>query len=442
MARLYGTTVEALTGKTDADVNPDPAAVAAILREDQDILEDQRERVIPDKVITDISGQQRRLHIVKRPLFDAAGAPFQVLGVATDISERQQMEEQLRQANRKLTYWVRNLEQRNRDMLLLTEMSDLLQSCQDLNEAHQVVDRFVREMFPHQSGGLYTINPAHGVLEVGVRWGDHAPDELIFGPESCWALRSGQVHRVEHDHTGPRCRHVTPTGMLTGAFPYICIPLQAQGKTLGVLHIRHMPVVSRYDYERLARLGVMVARHLALALANLQLRAQLHDLSIRDALTGLYNRRYLDEALERELLRATRHQHPVGVVMLDIDHFKLFNDTYGHDAGDVLLRALGTFLQNNIRGEDIACRYGGEEFTLILPMASLRDTQARAEDLRASVNHLQAMHGDQWIGQVTISLGAACFPEHGTTGDALIRAADRALYQAKMSGRNCVVIAL
>jgi diguanylate cyclase (GGDEF)-like protein len=230
--------------------------------------------------------------------------------------------------------------------------------------------------------------------------------------------------------------------MLTGAFPYICIPLQAQGKTLGVLHIRHMPVVSRYDYERLARLGVMVARHLALALANLQLRAQLHDLSIRDALTGLYNRRYLDEALERELLRATRHQHPVGVVMLDIDHFKLFNDTYGHDAGDVLLRALGTFLQNNIRGEDIACRYGGEEFTLILPMASLRDTQARAEDLRASVNHLQAMHGDQWIGQVTISLGAACFPEHGTTGDALIRAADRALYQAKMSGRNCVVIAL
>jgi diguanylate cyclase (GGDEF)-like protein len=185
----------------------------------------------------------------------------------------------------------------------------------------------------------------------------------------------------------------------------------------------------------------MVARHLALALANLQLRAQLHDLSIRDPLTGLHNRRYLDEALERELLRATRHQHPVGVIMLDIDHFKQFNDTYGHDAGDALLRALGTFLLNNVRGEDVACRYGGEEFTLILPTASLEDTHARAEELRASINHLQAMHIDQWIGHITISLGAACFPQHGTTGDALIRAADRALYQAKMAGRNCVVVA-
>jgi diguanylate cyclase (GGDEF)-like protein/PAS domain S-box-containing protein len=441
MAQLYGTTPEALIGKTDADVHPDPDVVAAIQREDQEMLQDHRERIIAERVITDAQGEQRRLHIVKRPLFDAAGAAFQVLGVATDISERQHMEEQLRQVNRKLTYWVRDLEQRNRDMTLLTEMSDVLQSCQALDEAYQEVARFARQMFPRQSGALYMLNDSHALLEAVARWGSDPPEELVFGPEGCWALRSGHPHHVEQGHSGPRCRHVTLTGMLHDAFPYMCIPLQAQGKTLGVLHIRYMPATSRYDYERLARLGLMVARHLSLALANLQLRAQLHDLSIRDPLTGLYNRRYLDEALERELLRATRHQHPVGVIMLDIDHFKQFNDTYGHDAGDALLRALGTFLLNNIRGEDIACRYGGEEFTLILPTASLSDTQARAEDLRASINHLQAMHIDQWIGHITISLGAACFPQHGTSGDGLVRAADRALYQAKMAGRNCVVVA-
>ncbi len=441
MAHLYGTTPEMLLGKTDADVNPDAATVDAIWREDQEILREHAERVIAERVVIDASGTTRRLHIIKRPLFDAAGAAFQVLGVATDISERQSMEEQLRQANHELTRWVQNLEQRNRDMTLLTEMSDLLQSCQALDEAYQVVARFASQMFSQQSGALYVTNTSHALLEAVARWGDHPPDELVFGPEGCWALRSGQPHHVEQGHSGPRCRHVAATGMLDNAFSYICLPLQAQGKTLGVLHIRHMPDASRYEYERMARLGLMVARHLALALANLQLRAQLHDLSICDPLTGLYNRRYLDEALERELLRATRHQHPVGVIMLDIDHFKRFNDTYGHDAGDALLRALGAFLQNNVRGEDIACRYGGEEFTLILPTASLSDTQARAEDLRASINHLQAMHIDQWIGHITISLGAACFPQHGTTSDALIRAADRALYQAKMAGRNCVIVA-
>jgi diguanylate cyclase (GGDEF)-like protein len=162
--------------------------------------------------------------------------------------------------------------------------------------------------------------------------------------------------------------------------------------------------------------------------------------AIRDGLTGLHNRRYLDETLPRELQRAERQKQPVGIIMLDIDHFKRFNDTYGHDAGDTLLRAVGAVLQEHTRGDDIVCRYGGEEFMLVLPGASLAATQQRAEELRTEVQALMVEHGGQALAQVTVSLGVAGFPAHGTTADSLIRAADQALYQAKRGGRNRVEV--
>jgi diguanylate cyclase (GGDEF)-like protein len=170
--------------------------------------------------------------------------------------------------------------------------------------------------------------------------------------------------------------------------------------------------------------------------ANMLLQEQ----AIRDPLTGLHNRRYLDETLPRELQRAERAGQPVGIIMLDIDHFKRFNDTYGHDAGDTVLRAVGAFLKEHTRGADIACRYGGEEFTLVLPGASLADTQQRAEELRAGIQTLAVQHGEQPLAQVTISLGVAVFPAHGTTAESLIRAADQALYQAKRNGRNRIEV--
>jgi diguanylate cyclase (GGDEF)-like protein/PAS domain S-box-containing protein len=179
-----------------------------------------------------------------------------------------------------------------------------------------------------------------------------------------------------------------------------------------------------------------------------QLEHQLHQVNmllqeqaIRDPLTGLHNRRYLDETLPRELQRAERHSQPIGIIMLDVDHFKRFNDTYGHDAGDTLLRAVGAFLQHTTRGEDIVCRYGGEEFTLVLPGASYEDAHQRAEELRTGIQALVAAHQGQTLDSVTASFGIAIFPVHGTTADALVRAADQALYQAKHSGRNQVMVA-
>jgi diguanylate cyclase (GGDEF)-like protein/PAS domain S-box-containing protein len=171
--------------------------------------------------------------------------------------------------------------------------------------------------------------------------------------------------------------------------------------------------------------------------ANMRLQEQ----AIRDSLTGLHNRRYLDETLPRELQRAQRHYQSIGMIMLDVDHFKHFNDSYGHDAGDTLLREIGAFLQRNTRGDDITCRYGGEEFILVLPGASVADTRQRAEMLCTDIQALAINHKGHPLHTVTASFGVAVFPDHASTADDLVRAADQALYQAKQGGRNAVHVA-
>ncbi len=180
---------------------------------------------------------------------------------------------------------------------------------------------------------------------------------------------------------------------------------------------------------------------LSLALANLRLRETLRQQSFRDPLTGLFNRRYMEETLEREILRASRAGEHVGVMMMDIDHFKQFNDTFGHQAGDAFLTALGHFFLTHVRGEDVACRYGGEEFILLLPGADMQTTCLRAEELREKVHYLNVEHVGQSLGTISLSFGVACFPEHGLVPDILVHAADQALYHAKQEGRDRVVMA-
>jgi diguanylate cyclase (GGDEF)-like protein len=193
--------------------------------------------------------------------------------------------------------------------------------------------------------------------------------------------------------------------------------------------------------ETKRQLAYTVVEQAGMALSNLKLREALREQSIRDPLTGLYNRRYMEEALKQQMSRVTRQLHPIGIIMIDIDHFKDFNDTYGHTAGDALLRELGQFLQRRIRGEDIACRYGGEEFTLIMPDASLEAAQQRAEDLRQEAIQLRVQDGGQSPEAITLSLGVAIYPQHGQTIENVLRAADAALYRAKQEGRDRVIVA-
>lgn len=175
--------------------------------------------------------------------------------------------------------------------------------------------------------------------------------------------------------------------------------------------------------------------------ALMEANEALRDQAIRDPLTGLYNRRYMEEMLERETLRAVRADQGLGVLMLDLDHFKNFNDTYGHDAGDTILRESAAFLLKSVRAEDIVCRFGGEEFIVILPVADLKVTQARADRIRSKLRELPVLHQGQSLGMVTVSIGVAELPQHGTSRKELIEAADAALYRAKREGRDRVVVA-
>jgi len=175
--------------------------------------------------------------------------------------------------------------------------------------------------------------------------------------------------------------------------------------------------------------------------ALLKSQALLREQSVRDYLTGLFNRRYMEETLERELLRASRKKLSLGMIMLDVDDFKQFNDTYGHAAGDEILRELGSLLLRQVRGEDIACRYGGDEFILIMPDATREVTRERAELVCESARMIHSQFEGRALEAVTLSLGVAVFPDHGSTSTGILRAVDAALYRAKHEGRGRVVVA-
>lgn len=341
-------------------------------------------------------------------------------------------------ANEQLTAWAKELEQHNRENKLLSEMVDFLQTSLNAEESYPIITQFASKLIPDDSGGLYIFRASRNLLELTTAWGDVLPEEPGFHPDDCWALRRGQPHIVIDNSIGVRCQHIK-----NKLLPYICMPMMAHGETLGVLHL----VLNSYDaakgiehLEAKQRLLSGMAEHIGLAVANLKLRETLRSLSIRDPLTGLFNRRYMEESLEREQYRSERNNIPLGIIMIDIDHFKRFNDTFGHDAGDTILRAFGALLQKMIRGFDIACRYGGEEFCVILSGAPLEVTLKRAEQLREAVKQMQVQY-EQPLSAITLSLGVAVFPQHGSTAQDVLQAADAALYRAKKEGRDRVCTA-
>jgi diguanylate cyclase (GGDEF)-like protein len=223
----------------------------------------------------------------------------------------------------------------------------------------------------------------------------------------------------------------------------------AQGNTIGVLHLqfgssskmqRDSGTESCRDSQQ--RLAISASSQIALSLASLQLRETLREQAIRDPLTRLFNRRFLEESLERELQVASRKKQSVAVLFLDLDHFKRFNDTFGHEAGDIVLQALADLFRNFFRATDICCRYGGEEFAIILPESSSQSAAKRADALRSEVKALRLQYKKQTLGELTLSAGVAGFPEHGSTSADLLKIADQCLYESKAGGRDLVTVAV
>jgi len=321
-------------------------------------------------------------------------------------------------------------------MTLLNEMGDILRACFTTEEAYSVIVRVAQQIFPAKVGALYVIGSSRNVVESAAVWGAPELAENSFSPPECWALRRGRTHWVENAHSGMICKHVhhpSPDG-------YMCIPMMAQSEALGVLHLMQPDNVKMTESKQ--RVAITMSEHIAMALSNLRLHETLRSQSIRDPLTGLFNRRFMEESLELEIRRAARNQRPLGMIMIDLDHFKYFNDNFGHEAGDLLLKELGTLLRTNIRGEDIACRYGGEEFTLILPEGTSAVTRQRADFYKDAIQRLDVHFRGMPLGRITASMGVAVFPDHGRSAQALIEAADKALYRSKAAGRDRVTMAV
>jgi diguanylate cyclase (GGDEF)-like protein len=299
------------------------------------------------------------------------------------------------------------LERRHRETRLLADMSHGLQSCATQDEACALVTRAAGDLFPGSAGVLWVHDAPSGRLQPRTSWGEPA---------------------------GARDESPPPGDALR-------VPMIAQGETVGMIQI-HQPEAARSDAVAALDVGLAqtLAEYAGLALTNLELRQTLREQSVHDPLTGLFNRRYLEEVLEREIRRAERSGDPLGIVMLDVDHFKRFNDCHGHGAGDRLLGDLGALLSSQVRGADIACRYGGEEFLLILPGMHGEVVRQRVEALREGVGQLHERQGIDDLAPVTVSAGIAMFPEHAVEAQALLRAADRALYRAKAEGRDRVVV--
>ena len=358
---------------------------------------------------------------------------WNAIGIVRDITERKGAEEVLR----------RTVEERNdsiKEMKHLMDFSTLMREETRKDELIEHMAQVLKNIFDPDILAVLMLDKEKNVLDVAFRDPPIPVDELIraetiLDPSLCRVMRTGHEHIVRDINRDPSCSCLLYKIERGG---YVCFPIIAGGATAGVV----LMIKKREDHwgseERLR----LVSTYVGMAAAALH-RVQLMDITRRaavtDALTGVYNRRFFDEMLEKQLALARRHNEPLGLLIADLDRFKDFNDTYGHLAGDRLLQQVARILKNSIRSSDVLTRYGGEEFAIIMPATDITAILEKAEKIRQGV---ESTNFDDIVPgrslKITISIGAASFPEHGTEYTDLVSAADKALYKAKRGGRNRV----
>ena len=354
---------------------------------------------------------------------------FSFISMYRENRRREKVEDELKKSQVHNELTVTNLS-------LMAAMTSLLQSCTYTEESLEVIAQFASKLLDADAGELYLFRESRNQVEASSAWGLPCKSEPIFQPDDCWALRRGESHVFDHKRQTLACKHLLNAKQVTS----LCIPIVAQGNVLGILHLENQlgKDINELDYS----LATNLASQIALALASIKLRDTLRNLSVRDPLTGLFNRRYMEESLQREIATARRKKRSLGVVIFDLDHFKIFNDTFGHEAGDVLLREVGSLMTKNSRSGDIACRFGGEEFVMIYPEAETEIVINLSNRLREEIYAMQLQHFGRSLGQISASFGISFFPEHGDNSEDLLRLADQALYLAKANGRNRLEIAV
>lgn len=337
-------------------------------------------------------------------------------GFRTNLIEREKLDAE------------RLADQHMKDLIL--QMMHRVQACRDQVELTDVVVRFAPQIFPDLAGGLYVLNEGRTSLARVGLWYDPEHSAAEFPATACWGLRRGRSHHSGVNGADVPCQHVTRPGVAT-----LCVPLTAQGDMIGLLYLEEReagalePAGPRLYLE-------LIAENVGLAIANLQLQEKLTALAVSDPLTGLFNRRFLDEMLQR--YARDHRDEPLACLMIDIDHFKRFNDQFGHDAGDLVMQFVGQSLREACESSGDAFRFGGEEFTALLPSFGEAEGMALADMLREKIGGVALSHAGPILGAVSVSVGVAASPAGGSV-ETLVTRADAALLEAKAGGRNRTV---
>ena len=347
------------------------------------------------------------------------------------VADQGTSERQLQIVNTELEQNTKSLRERGDVIELLGGMAHRMQAARTDDELAQIVRVFVPQVLPDIPGALYAHNNSRNCLAPVASWGGITVPIEGFAPERCWALRRGQSHSVEDPSREIVCGHVAENEV------YHCEPLLAGGEVIGVLYLQ-----GRIGAENRFRMNVLT-ENIASALVNHRLQRSLREQTIRDPLTSLFNRRYMEETLKLEIARSSRAGTPLSLVMCDIDHFKRFNDEFGHDAGDSVLQMVAAEMRSRFRDGDVICRFGGEEFTIIAPGTTAEALAGRVETVRRAIAELAVRHGNRTLGSTSMSFGIATWSDAmDRDGATLIQAADMALYQSKRDGRNRATISM
>lgn len=353
-----------------------------------------------------------------------------------DAMRRRRFQRELSRSNEKLEFTVARLKERETEAHLSKQARDELQLCVSPSEAQDCAARHLAMLVPGSNGAILLLDNARQMLQVVAEWNE--PHVLDGGdPGGCCGLRSGRSRWRTGARSELHCTHFVGTSPQD----YLCAPLIALGETLGVVFLGFPTEEVLTLAEQRNALLLEMTELVAMALAGLKLRSKLESQSIRDGLTNLFNRTFMEIALDRELQMAGRRKSSLAVLMLDIDDFKVFNDTYGHQAGDEVLRQVAKAFTESVRIEDIVCRYGGEEFVILLPDISETLALERAETIRRNVGCLPAEFRGRTLEQVSVSIGVAMYPNPAKDALDLLRLADSALYEAKQGGRNQTKVA-
>ncbi|MBN3908658.1 MAG: diguanylate cyclase [Nostoc sp. NMS1] len=417
-------------GKTDSEFLPDPEEGRRVMENDRVVLKTLRPLKLIEEVKVSGNNQPCYWLSFKFPFNDYATGDCRIGGISIDITESIEAQRSLTDLNRQLEEKTLKLEAKKRELIYLSDMADMLYCCESEDEVYQVVALTCSKLFPNMSGCIYIIANSKNYVQMNSFWGDNRSSKEIFSLSDCWALRRGKFNLLSSCNSGLICNHLIQP--VSGA--HLCVPLFGQGEVVGILHIYALEEISPEDQQ----ITEIIARTLGFALNNLSIKKRLTHDNLRDRMTQLFNQSYMETIMEQRLAEAERSGQPLSVIFLDIDNFKSYNSRYGHVTANIVIQGLAKLLLKSIRSFDIPCRWGGEEFVIVMPNMTLEALRKRVEQLRVDVEQMQLKDGDRILQGITASFGIA-ISEPGITVKDFLNRANQAMLEAKRIGKNRVM---